>query len=47
MPAVLEFDFRGGILVMAGWYVLVGMSFMLWPRWDRRRERQLLEETGE
>jgi len=47
MPAVLDIDFRGGILVMAGWYMLVGLSFLLWPRWDRRRERQLLEETGE
>lgn len=48
LPATLPIGFREGFLILAGWYLLVGLSFLMWPRWEARllRRRQL-EETGE
>ncbi|MEX2276070.1 MAG: hypothetical protein WEA10_10980 [Actinomycetota bacterium] len=36
LPAVLPIEFRGGILVLAAFYTIVVISYLTWPRIERR-----------
>ncbi|MEX0989423.1 MAG: hypothetical protein WD206_03885 [Actinomycetota bacterium] len=35
LPALLPIEFRGGILVLAAFYAIVAVSYLLWPRIER------------
>ena len=37
LPAVLPIDFRLGVLLLGAFYIVVGISYLLWPQIERRR----------
>jgi hypothetical protein len=37
LPAVLPIDFRLGVLLLGAFYLVVGISYLLWPQIERRR----------
>ena len=48
-PALLPIDFHLGVLLLGAFYVVVGISYLLWPRIERRRwvGRTRSRERGE
>ncbi len=36
LPAVLPIEFREGILVLGAFYAVVAVSYLLWPRIERK-----------
>lgn len=49
LPAVLPIEFHLGVLLLGAFYVAVGISYLLWPRIERRRwvARNRSRERGE
>jgi hypothetical protein len=49
LPAVLPIEFHLGVLLLGAFYVAVGISYLLWPRIERRRwiARTRSREQGE
>jgi hypothetical protein len=37
LPAVLPIDFHLGVLLLGAFYLVVGISYLLWPQIERRR----------
>jgi hypothetical protein len=46
VPSIVPIPFRTGILLLAAFYVVLGVAFLVWPRLPRQREAQRVESAG-